>query len=205
MKHEFLASSGVVFAFTVANLPAQCGIDVRELATPDNLDGLIRASIEWDRDGAGPLPPELVIAGTFNTIGGVLVKGIARLDPAAGWQPLASGLGGAASSLAIDANNHLLVGGAFGTAGGVAAPRIARFDGAQWNALAASPPALTGTVTSLVAVDATTLYYIDGGQLSVFDGAAVAGIPLAAGASGIFGSVRDLARLPNGNVLIGGS
>ncbi|MFN9756856.1 MAG: hypothetical protein ACK58X_10640 [Planctomycetota bacterium] len=202
MKHEFLASSGVVFAFTVANLPAQCGIDVRELATPDNLDGLIRASIEWDRDGAGPLPPELVIAGTFNTIGGVLVKGIARLDPAAGWQPLASGLGGAASSLAIDANNHLLVGGAFGTAGGVAAPRIARFDGAQWHPLASPPPALVGEVTAMARHGAADLVFVETGQLRRFDGFTVSAIPLTGLTTA--GVAADVARMPNGDTLLGG-
>lgn len=202
MKHEFLASSGVVFAFTVANLPAQCGIDVRALATPDNLDGLIRASIDWDRDGAGPLPPELVIAGSFQSVGGVQANGIARLDPAAGWQPLGSGLGGAAFSLAIDANNHLLVGGTFGTAGGGPAPRIARFDGAQWHPLASPPPALAGDITAMAVHGASDLIFVESGQLRRFDGSAVSVIPLTGLTTA--GFAADVARMPNGDVLLGG-
>jgi hypothetical protein len=183
-KHESLASSGVVFAFTVANLAAQCGIDVRALATPDNLDGPIRASIDWDRDGPGPLPPELVIAGSFQSVGGVQANGVARLDPAAGWQPLGSGIGGAAFSLAIDANNHLLVGGAFGTAGGVPATRIARFDGVQWHPLASPPPALTDDITAMAVHGASDLIFVENGQLRSVRGAAGGGGVAADGAAG---------------------
>lgn len=202
MKHESLASSGVVFAFTVANLAAQCGIDVRSLATPDNLDGPIRASIDWDRDGPGPLPPELVIAGSFQSVGGVQANGVARLDPAAGWQPLGSGIGGAAFSLAIDANNHLLVGGAFGTAGGVPATRIARFDGVQWHPLASPPPALTGDITAMAVHGASDLIFVENGQLRRFDGFTVSAIPLTGLTTA--GVARDVARMPNGDVLLGG-
>lgn len=195
----------LVLAPATAWAQGSCSADFTVLDIPNALDGAVLDSLWWDRDGSGPLAAELVIAGEFRRIGDRVVNGIARRDAALGWQPLGAGCDGAVEALAVDGANRLVVGGNFVNAGGVAAPRIARFDGAQWSALAASPPALTGTVTSLVAVDATTLYFIDGGQLSVFDGAAVAGIPLAAGASGIFGSVRDLARLSNGNVLIGGS
>ena len=209
MRHRvaralFVPITAALLPLTVrAQTPCTQGFDVLEV--PNALDGALRDSLFWDRDGGGPLPAELVIAGDFRRIGGVACNGVARRDAVLGWQPLGAGCDGAVHALAIDGANRLVAGGSFVNAGGVAAPRIARFDGAQWSALAASPPALTGTVTSLVAVDATTLYYIDGGQLGVFDGAAVAGIPLAPGASGVFGSVRDLARRPNGNLLIGGS
>ncbi|MFO0419712.1 MAG: hypothetical protein ACK53T_09950, partial [Planctomycetota bacterium] len=159
----FVPITAALLPLTVrAQTPCTQGFDVLEV--PNALDGALRDSLFWDRDGGGPLPAELVIAGDFRRIGGVACNGVARRDAVLGWQPLGAGCDGAVHALAIDGANRLVAGGSFVNAGGVAAPRIARFDGAQWSALAASPPALTGTVTSLVAVDATTLYYIDGGQ-----------------------------------------
>ena len=209
MRHPTLRGFVPLLALAIAPATAvaqgACSADFTVLDIPNALDGAVLDSLWWDRDGSGPLAAELVIAGEFRRIGDRVVNGIARRDAALGWQPLGAGCDGAVEALAIDGANRLVAGGSFVNAGGVAAPRIARFDGAQWSALAASPPALTGTVTSLAAVDATTLYFVDGGRLSVFDGAAVAGIPLAPGASTLLGRVRDLARLPNGNLLIGGS
>jgi hypothetical protein len=54
----------------------------------------VRALISWDPDGDGPLLARLVAAGSFDSIGGVAVDGIAYLDPATGrWQPFGAPIG----------------------------------------------------------------------------------------------------------------
>jgi hypothetical protein len=202
----------LVLAPATALAQGSCSAATTVLETPNALDGAVLDSLWWDRDGAGPLPAELVIAGEFRRIGGRVVNGIARRDAVLGWQPLGAGCDGNVAALTVDGANRLVAGGNFRNAGGVAAPRIARFDGVQWSALSASPPALTDNVTALAAVGPTTLYFVttlSSGNgptlLRVFDGGAVANIPVTTNSSGVSGRVHDLALLPNGNILIGGS
>jgi trimeric autotransporter adhesin len=104
---------------------------------------------------------DIVIGGSFRTIGDTVVNSIARWDGSR-WQPLGSGMIAASSystgagtvrSLLVTANGDLVAGGRFTSAGGVATNRIARWDGSAWNAM--SEGILTsdyanGTVESLV-------------------------------------------------------
>lgn len=199
---SFLA---VALAGALAQAQTPCAGSVQTLELPAGLDGELRDSIYWDRDGAGPLPAELVIAGAFRRVGGVVVNGIARKDAVLGWQPLGSGVDGAVRCLAIDGANRLVLGGSFTYAGGVTAPRIARFDGAQYSALMSPPPALSGTVVALAPIGATAMNYIEQSGLGYFDGTAVYGVALGGVAPGIPGSAIDIARLPNGDLLVAGS
>ena len=194
-------------ALPCALAPAQppCGSSLQALEISAGLDGALYDSILWDRDGSGPLAAELVIGGAFRRVGGVVVNGVARQDAVLGWQALGDGVDGIVRCLAIDGSNRLVVGGTFANAGLVATPRIARFDGTQWSALTSPPPALTGPITALAPRGAVELNYVDNGGLGYFDGAATYGIPLTA-ASGSFGaSALDVARLPNGDLLVAGS
>ena len=75
-------------------------------------DGTVYASILWDPDGAGPLQPELVIAGSFSHVNGVPVDNVARRDPVTGqWSTfIVSGIG-PVYALAVY-NDQLIIGGA---------------------------------------------------------------------------------------------
>jgi hypothetical protein len=98
----------------------------------------IRTVLEWDPDGSGPFPPQLIAGGDFTTAGGVAAARIARWD-GANWQPLLSGMNNSVTSLeTYDPDGtgpqpaQLVAGGSFTLAGGVAASRIARYDGLAW-------------------------------------------------------------------------
>jgi len=206
MPTPFALRSALALCFASA-LFAQspCGSQLQTLDVPSGLDGALHDSVLWDRDGSGPLPAELVIGGAFRRVGGVVANSVARLDAALGWQPLGAGCDGAVFSLAIDGANRLVVGGSFTTAGGVTAPRIARFDGAQWTALASPPPALVGQVTALAPLGASELNYVESAGLGYFDGTSAFGVALGPASGSFGGSATDVARLPNGDLLIAGS
>ena len=85
---------------------------------------------------------DLYVSGIFSRVGALDATNIARWD-GTNWHALGSGLFGAtngfpapiASTMALDANGHLIVGGNFRYAGGVEVNNIARWDGSQWHAL----------------------------------------------------------------------
>ncbi|MEO6036195.1 MAG: hypothetical protein ABIQ35_13145, partial [Verrucomicrobiota bacterium] len=102
------------------------------------VDGRIRASVLWDRDGAGGEPPVLVVAGQFSVAGTTFASNIALWNGAF-WEPLGTGtpagVNGEIYSLAVSANNELIAGGAFHSAGGVSTEHIARWNGTSWSSL----------------------------------------------------------------------
>ncbi|MCR9243632.1 MAG: hypothetical protein NXI31_01280 [bacterium] len=75
---------------------------------------------------------DLIVAGAFSGVDGVLVRNIARFD-GANWSSLGSGLGQLVNDLAVAANGDLYAGGVFTSAGSVTALRIARWDGSAWH------------------------------------------------------------------------
>ena len=122
-------------------VPGVAGLDVATAA---------RALTTWDRDGAGPLPPLLVVAGDFRVAGALPARSIAAVDPATGgWSTFGSGVDGEVRALAAMPNGDLVAAGTFTTAGGVAATNVARWDGTSWHALGAG---LSGTVRALAAL-----------------------------------------------------
>ena len=90
---------------------------------------------------------DLVIGGSFATIAGTTVNGIARGSHGA-WSGLGSGLapGGAAYAIARSANGNVIVGGSFATAGGVTVNNIARWNGVAWSSLGTG---MNGTVQAI--------------------------------------------------------
>jgi hypothetical protein len=129
------------------------------------VNGRVFCFTTWDPDGAGPLPPQLVVGGNFTTAGGTVVNGIARWDGAA-WQPFGAGMtrastfGGEVGALIVlpasfgAMAGQLVAGGYFDTAGGVAASSIARWTGSAWVPFGAGVqylhPVETGTVSSML-------------------------------------------------------
>src|SRR4030095_8157977 len=91
----------------------------------------------WDPDGAGPMPPTLVVGGEFTIAGTALANRIAACDPVTGaWSALGSGMNGSfVYALATLPNGDLVAGGHLTTAGGVSANYIARWNGTSWSAL----------------------------------------------------------------------
>jgi len=79
---------------------------------------------------------EFVIGGSFRTISGVAMNGIARGTPGA-WQPMGSGMEGGFGVFTVLTmpNGDVVAGGLFTTAGGVPAANIARWNGTSWSPL----------------------------------------------------------------------
>jgi hypothetical protein len=129
------------------------GIAMWDGAAWSRMGGLDSASklITHDPDGAGALPEELFLAGSFRSGTEPFQRGVARWN-GTGWAPV--GLTDAAVSSAIywDADGDgpgspdLYIAGSFTTVDGVAATRIARWNGAAWQPLG---PGLDRPVTAL--------------------------------------------------------
>ncbi|MCC6678086.1 MAG: immunoglobulin domain-containing protein [Phycisphaerales bacterium] len=119
----------------------------------------IYAMTRWDPDGAaGPMPDQLVVAGTFYDPTGGPLDNIAMWD-GTGWKPLGSGLDRTATDLTVfDPDGPgprtpvLIVAGAFTQAGGVQTGGVAAWDGQSWSALSPGVPS----------IDALTCYDPDG-------------------------------------------
>ena len=93
------------------------------------------AALQWDPDGAGPLPVKLVVGGSFSVAGTVLASNIAVWD-GANWTPLGNGFNGAVRALALY-NNQLIAAGSFTASGATTCNRVARWTGADWQPLGA--------------------------------------------------------------------
>ncbi|MCU0864643.1 MAG: hypothetical protein MUC36_12670 [Planctomycetes bacterium] len=136
---------------------------------------------------------QLVAGGTFNASGLQVVQGIAVWD-GTGWTQLGSGTTGNVLALTVLPNGDLIAGGAFGDIG----TNIARWNGTGWSNLGGG-------------LSAAVLTLMPEGQGVVAGGAFPGGIQRWTGAawvglgSGVNGTVNDLTRLPNGNLVAGGS
>jgi hypothetical protein len=100
-------------------------------------NGLAVRSLEsFDPDADGPAPPMLYAAGTFDSINGAFLPGLARHNGAA-WEEVGGGLenpkGSPAQAYALRAvdvpslGQSLFVGGLFDLAGGIPSPGMARY------------------------------------------------------------------------------
>lgn len=136
---------GMVLCVFGASAWAQQCMDWRGVPELTRAD-IIEAATVWDPDGAGPLPPRLVVAGRFaaagwnnaSTPGGIGANSIAMWDGTT-WQSLGLGLTGnpiyaTVYCLAVF-NGELYAGGTFTSAGGSAIGGIARWNGTQWRPL----------------------------------------------------------------------
>jgi hypothetical protein len=78
---------------------------------------------------------DMILGGTFATISGVAMNGIARWDGNT-FMPLGSGMvGSSVEALVTLDNGDILAGGNFVAAGGTAANHIARWNGTAWSAI----------------------------------------------------------------------
>lgn len=92
------------------------------------VSGSVYAQTLWDPDGAGPLPAQLVVAGSFTLAGNVLANNIATYNPATGaWSALGTGMDGGVRALTTLPNGDLVAGGGFTTAGNQVSVYLARY------------------------------------------------------------------------------
>lgn len=183
----------------------------------------------WDGASWSPLAPgsggqvqaavrlgngDLVVGGSFRSIGGIAANSIARWDGAS-WHALGNGLVdtllASVAALAVLPNGDIVAAGVFGEAGGAPATNIARWDGAAWHALGAGVGVVPQALVVLPNGD-----LLVGGTFATAGGVPVANVarwdgnawsPVGSGLPGPspFHGVYELALLPSGDVVAGGT
>lgn len=147
----------------------------------------------------------LVVAGTFQTIGGTTMNNIARWDGSS-WNALGTGINGPVRGLTVTLAGDVIATGSFTQAGGGAAAGIARWDGASWNALGTGLGVFGGTTVATMANGDLVVggTFVTAGGLSANRIARWNGASWSALGSGVGGVVSALLPLPNGELLVGG-
>lgn len=148
---------------------------------------------------------DVVIAGSFVSISGVRMNGIARGGIGA-WQPLGNGLqSGYVSAITSVSNGDLIVAGNFTSIGGVSANRIGRWNGSSWSPLGAG---LSGPVRALAVLPNGHLVaagdFLQAGGQTVNRVAAWNGSAWVAMGAGFEESLTSLLLLPTGELVAGG-
>ncbi|MBL8737230.1 MAG: hypothetical protein JNL12_12440, partial [Planctomycetes bacterium] len=129
---------------------------------------------------------DLVVGGSFTTIGGITAQRVARWDGST-WSAIGPGLPGTVQGLGVLPNGDLVAGGLGG---------VFRWDGSTWSTL------LTlSTITRLAVLangDVLVAAGVGGTSLRWWNGTTSSTIPVM----GLF--VNAITQLPNGDVVIGG-
>jgi trimeric autotransporter adhesin len=169
--------------------------------------GTVSSSLLWDPDGQGPLPPRLVIGGSFSYCGAVLANNLAVVDLATGdVTTLGGGVDGVVWALAVLPNGDLVAAGSFQSAGGSSANRIARWNGTAWASLGSGCNDIVRALAVLPTGD-----LVAGGDFTQAGGGAAlrtarwngaTWAPLGAGMAS--GWVWALVTMPNGDLIAGG-
>lgn len=212
MRPLDLPLAAVLIATTV---PAQCPPLVQSYGGTPGPDGVVQAQTLWDPDGAGPLPQRLVVGGRFRACDGVPADNVATYDPATGaWAALGAGLGvpsftggpgDSVASLVVTPGGELVAAGTLRLAGTPAS--VARWTGANWTPVGALPGPATrirlDANGDLLAVGFATAP-IQIAYLKRFDAAAGTWLDVAPTWPTTAGSMRDVAALPNGDLVVCG-
>jgi hypothetical protein len=91
------------------SVQGQCTYDWQVAEGRNGIYGWVRALIEWDPDGAGPIESRLYAAGSFTAAGKVQANNIAAWNGSE-WESLGLGLNGEVYSLLIYNNDLIAVG-----------------------------------------------------------------------------------------------
>lgn len=170
---------------------------------PLGTNGEVRAFTEWDPDGAGPLPAEMVIAGAFTMAGGSQASRVARWSGTS-WSSFPSTSLPIVRALAVLPTGELVIG--VETSG---APGVYRWDGAGWVPLGGANASVQGPVYALRVLANGDL--LAAGNFTTVDGMTVNRIArwngsawsaLGAGLPGVVNSVTELAT---GEIVAGGT
>lgn len=148
---------------------------------------------------------EIVVGGSFASVGGTGANNIARWNGSA-WFSLGSGpTTGGVFTLILMPNGDVVAGGTFGSIGGFPAAKIARWNGTTWAQLGTG---MNNSVSALAVMPNGDL--VAGGSFSNAGGIPSSRIALWNGTtwsslgSGMNGSVSALAVMPNGDLIAGG-
>lgn len=153
---------------------------------------------------------DLIAGGGFTAAGGVQCSNIARWRQGA-WQAMGS-IDGGVRALAVLTNGHIVAGGQFTSADGLPCKNLAIWDGLSWRDLAGGT---NGSVWALAALPDGGLVvggdFVEAGgiacnriaQLDATNGWSALGSGIETGSS-LFATVRALAVLPDGRILVGG-
>jgi hypothetical protein len=157
---------------------------------------------------------DLVVGGSFFTAGGQTANHIAKWNGTA-WSPLGTGVtfngNVVVDALVVMPNGDLVAAGQFTTAGGVAANHVARWNGTAWAPLGSGT---NGKVHALAVLPNGDL--IAGGDFSMaggsliarvarWNGSAWSSLGFAPASISFSPTVRALAVLPNGDLIVGGN
>ncbi len=117
------------------------------------VDGEIRASMLWDRDGPGPEPELWVVGGEFEVAGGVPAKNVAAWDGKE-WHAFGAGPNRGVWSLAVF-EGQLIAGSRYQMEGGVETDAVSAWDGSEWRPMGEGFSSSFGLVivSSLIVVD----------------------------------------------------
>jgi len=161
--------SFVLAMLTGPFLHAQCNLEWHASSSLCGTNNDVLAATSWDPDGAGPLPPRIVVAGGFGVAGRTQANGVATFDAASqSWSALDGGLatGDLVRALATSpSGERVAVGNVMG-----GAERILRWNGAAWSVL--------GTVSG--SLDCVAILpngdIVAGGTFSAVDGLPIANL-----------------------------
>src|SRR5688572_3548747 len=77
-------AAAVCSLLAAPTLIAQCALEWRGGYGCPGSNGGVFDAVNWDPDGAGPLPPVVVLAGGFSLVGEIACTGLAAWNPATG-------------------------------------------------------------------------------------------------------------------------
>src|SRR5262245_59440379 len=97
---SFCLYVSTIVYFMPCTLSGQTVCGPQWLAPPTGLNGSVRCAISYDPDGAGPLPPVLVVGGFFNQAGNAVAQYIAAWDGMT-WSALGDGFNEGVLALAV--------------------------------------------------------------------------------------------------------
>lgn len=146
----------------------------------------------------------VLVGGSFESIDGIPISNVARWDGST-WSGLGTFAPATAQILAMTrlTNGDVVVAGSFSSVGGVAANNVARWNGTSWFAMGSGIPGFNG-VLALVGTPnggciAGGSFSSPGNRLARWNG--TSWLPLG---TGVDSTVRSLALLPDGDVVVGG-
>jgi hypothetical protein len=119
------------------------------------VNSAVKAIVQFDPDGAGPLPNCIIAGGSFTAAGGATANHLAYYNSTAGtWGTLGTGFNGDINAMALwdpDGTGplaaRLVAGGNFTTASGIGISHLAYWDSVQWQPFEGG--AIDGTVNTL--------------------------------------------------------
>jgi trimeric autotransporter adhesin len=154
-----LLGSAFVCASALYSLPAQCESQWDQVPG-FAVQGEVLCSVEWDVDGPGGAPPQVVLGGLFSGAGGIATANIISYEPIAGvWTSFGLGLDGPVRALAVLPGGTLVAGGAFVSAGGPDLNGVALWSGITWQPLGGG---VTGGGVESIVVAPTGEIYVGG-------------------------------------------